>query len=336
MLGYALRRLLLIIPVVVGSVTILFAAFFVLPGGGSKTAELLAGGGQGRAVAAPILANVIKQNGLDQPVYVQYGRYWRKVVQGDLGKSYKTGRSVNEILKQDAPNSIRLATWALILEAIIGIGAGILSAVRKYSFVDGLTTVLTTIFLAVPVFVLGYLLQFGLGVFPVQHDWPGFLRFEVQGIGPNSWALGIIPTGGQWRFLLLPAFTLACVGMAVVARLTRSTMLEVGDADFIRTARAKGASEGSVVFKHTLRNALIPVVTLIGLDLGTLMGSAVLTEKVFSWPGMGSEIADAAAGRDAPVVIGLTIVVIIAYVVINLLVNLSYALLDPRIRYGEK
>ena len=336
MIGYALRRLLLVIPVVLGAVTILFAAFFVLPGGSNKTAELLAGGGNGRSVQPAILENVKKQNGLDKPIIVQYGRYLKKLAKGDLGTSYRNGRSVNDLLKQFAPASLRLAFWALFIEAIIGIAAGILSAVRKYSLSDGVVTVLTTLALAVPVFVLGYLLQLGFAVYPNQHNWPQWLRLEPQRIGPNHWYLGIIPAGDQWRYLVMPAFALACVGTAVVARLTRSTMLEVGEADFIRTARAKGLTERKVVFKHTLRNALIPVVTLIGLDLGTLIGSAVLTETVFSWPGIGSAIADAARGRDAPVVIGLTVVVILVYVLVNLLVDLSYALLDPRIRLDAK
>lgn len=336
MIGYALRRLLLVLPVVLGAVTILFAAFFVLPGGSTKTAELLAGGGTGRSVKPEILANVKKQNGLDQPIVVQYGRYLKHLAQGDLGTSYRTNRSVNEMLKQFAPASLRLAFWALAIEALIGIAAGILSAVRKYSFLDGVVTVLTTLALAVPVFVLGYLLQLSFAVYPNQHSLPQWLRLEPQRIGPNHWYLGIIPAGDQWRYLIMPAVALACVGTAVVARLTRSTMLEVGEADFIRTARAKGLTERKVVFKHTLRNALIPVVTLIGLDLGTLIGSAVLTETVFSWPGIGSAIADAARGRDAPVVIGLTVVVIVVYVVVNLLVDLSYALLDPRIRLDAK
>ena len=336
MLGYVFRRLLLIIPVVLGSVTILFAAFFVLPGGSNKTAELLAGGGSGRSVSPAILENVKKQNGLDKPIYVQYARYIKKLARGDLGTSYRTNRSVNDMLKQFAPASLRLAFWALFLEAIIGIAAGILSAIRKYSFSDGVVTVLTTVALAVPVFVLGYLLQLGFAVYPNQHSWPQWARLEPQRIGPNSWTLGVIPTGDEWRYLVLPAFALACVGTAVVARLTRSTMLEVGEADYIRTARAKGLNEPMVVMKHTLRNALIPVVTLIGLDLGTLIGSAVLTETVFSWPGLGSAIADGARGRDAPVVIGLTVVVIVVYVVVNLLVDLSYAVLDPRIRLDAK
>lgn len=337
MLGFTFRRLLLIVPTVLGTVTILFVAFFLLPGGPNKTAELLAGGGGDRAVSPVTLENVKKQNGLDKPLPVQYGRYIKRLATGDLGHSYKNkNRSINAMVKEKAPASLRLAAWAMIIETIIGIAAGVLSAVKKYSFADGLVTVLTTLALAIPVFVLGLLFQLAFSVYPNQHDWPQWLRLEPARIGPNSWMLGFIPTKDQWRYLVSPAITLACVNTAVVARLMRSTMLEVGEADYVRTARAKGASRWSVVMKHSLRNALIPVVTLIGLDFGTLIGAAVLTETVFGWPGIGSEIATAARGRDAPVVIGLTVVVVVAIAFVTLIVDLSYAALDPRIRLNDK
>jgi ABC-type dipeptide/oligopeptide/nickel transport system permease component len=174
-----------------------------------------------------------------------------------------------------------------------------------------------------------------LGIFPNQHDWPEWARLPVQGIGPNEWTFFFIPTGGQWRYLVLPAVVLASVSTALVARMTRTTMLEVGQADYMRTARAKGLSERQVTFRHGLRNALIPVVTLIGLDVGTMIGSAILTETVFNWPGMGSTIARALEARDAPVVLGLTLTLVLLYVFVNLLVDISYGWLDPRIRYGK-
>jgi oligopeptide transport system permease protein len=332
MLGYALRRLLLVIPVVIGGVTVLFAAFFVLPG---NTAEVLAGGGRGRSVSPTVQRNVEKAYGLDEPLYVQYVDYWKKVATGDLGRSYVTNRSVNEILKETAPASVRLAVWALIIEVILGVLTGIVAAIRKYSLVDALATLATTMALALPVFVLGYLLVYVFSIYVFQHNLPAWMQLEPEGIGDNSWTLLVVPAGDQWRYLIMPAVTLALVGTATVARLTRSTMLEESEADYVRTARAKGAPERTVVFKHTLRNALVPVVTLIGLDLGALIGSAVVTETVFNWPGMGSELARAAQGRDAPVVLGLTIVLIVIYVVINLLVDLSYGFLDPRIRSDD-
>lgn len=333
MVAYATRRLLLIVPVVWGAVTLLFLLFFVVPG---DPVEIIAGGAQGRAVPEAVRENISREYGLDKPMVNQYADYWGRLARGDLGRSYDTRRSVNDILAQTAVNSVRLAFWAIVIECLIGITAGVVSAVRRYSFTDALTTVSTAAVSAVPVFVLGYLLQNMFGVFPFQHGWPDFLRLPVQGIGPNDWRLFVIPVGGQWRNLLLPAVTLASVSTALVARMTRTTMLEVSRADYMRTARAKGVPERRVVLVHGLRNAMIPVVTLIGLDLGTLVGSAILTETVFNWPGMGSAIARALLNRDAPVVLGLTLVLVILYVLINLVVDLSYGYFDPRIRYGKE
>jgi ABC-type dipeptide/oligopeptide/nickel transport system permease component len=330
--GYALRRTLLVVPVVWGAISLLFLVFFVVPG---DPVEVIGGGGSGRAVNAETRAAIEAKYGLDKPWYEQYGRFWSQLAQGDLGDSYKQSRSVNEILGATAPASLRLAIWAVIVEVLIGVTAGVISAVRRYSFLDSLTTVSTTMVVAVPVFVLGYVFQYMLGVYTFQHDFPDWARMPVQGIGPDSWALFFIPTGGQWRYLILPAVTLASVSTALVARMTRTTMLEVMRADYMRTAAAKGLSRRSIILKHGLRNALIPVVTLVGLDLGTLIGSAVLTETVFNWPGMGTTIQRAITSLDAPIVLGLTLVLVVAYVFINLLVDLSYAVLDPRIRYDK-
>jgi ABC-type dipeptide/oligopeptide/nickel transport system permease component len=158
----------------------------------------------------------------------------------------------------------------------------------------------------------------------------------VQGIGPNRWGLFFIPLGNQWRYLILPAVTLASVDTAVVARMTRTAMLEVLRADYMRTAVAKGLSPTKAVLRHGLKNAMIPVVTLIGIDLATLIGSAILTETVFDWPGMGTAIARAIGAFDSPVVLGFSLVIVIAYVFINLVVDVSYAFFDPRIRYGSE
>jgi ABC-type dipeptide/oligopeptide/nickel transport system permease component len=162
------------------------------------------------------------------------------------------------------------------------------------------------------------------------------MQLKTSRIGPDSWFLFIFPTGIQWRHLILPAITLACVSTALAARMMRGSMLEVLRADYMRTARSKGLGERQVIFRHGLRNALIPVITLIGIDFGTVVGAAVLTETVFSWPGIGSKIVEAVGNRDLPVILGLSLVVIIVYVVVNLLVDLSYAWFDPRIRLGER
>jgi ABC-type dipeptide/oligopeptide/nickel transport system permease component len=329
-LAYAVKRTLMVVPVVIGAVSLLFLMFFIVPG---DPVDVLAGE---RAVNVDTRRAVEAKFGLDKPWYVQYAKYWERLAQGDLGTSYRQSRSVNTMLKEKAPNSVRLAIWALVIEVMIGIAAGVVSAVRRYSFVDALTTVSTTMVVAVPVFVLGYLFQYMLGVYTFQHDYPAWARFPVSGIGGDNWYLFFIPAADTWKHVVLPAITLASVSTALVARMMRTTMLEVLRADYMRTAAAKGLSKTQVVFKHGMKNAMIPVVTLIGLDLANLIGSAVLTETVFSWPGMGTTIATAIGALDSPVVLGFTLVLVVAYVLINLLVDLSYALFDPRIRYGSE
>jgi ABC-type dipeptide/oligopeptide/nickel transport system permease component len=325
---YILRRTLLVIPVVFGAISLLFLAFFIVPGDPIQT---MAGE---RAVTPQIRQNIEEKLGLDQPWYVQYGRYLNRLIHGDLGESYRSSRDVNEILGNAAPASLRLAFWALIVEIIIGIAAGLLSAVKRYSFVDALTTVTTTMVLAVPVFVLGYLLIYMFAVYSFQKGFPEWARFPAQGIGPNRWAFFVIPLGDQWRYLLMPTIALASVQTALVARMTRGSMLEVMRADYMRTAAAGGLLRRTILLKHGLKNAMIPVITLIGLDLASLIGSAILTETVFNWPGIGSSIAQALTFLDAPIVLGLSLVLVLAYVLINLLVDVSYAFFDPRIRYG--
>ena len=171
---------------------------------------------------------------------------------------------------------------------------------------------------------------------PNKRGWPEWMALRTSGLGPDTWWAWVVPTGEQWRYLILPAVTLACVSTALAARMMRGSMLDVLRADYIRTARSKGLGERSVVLRHGLRNALIPVVTLIGIDFGVVIGAAVLTETVYSWPGIGSRIVEAVDERDLPVILGLTLVVIIAFTVVSLIVDISYAWFDPRIRLGEK
>ncbi len=335
MISYAARRLLLLAPVVAIGLTLLFLLFFANPAeDADERAQRLAGGS--RAPSEEVIQNIKDRYGMEDPLLTQYTDFWGRTLRFDLGESYQNNRSVNEILGDTAAASLRLTFWALLVEVVIGIAAGVLSAVRRYSFADGLVTVSTAAVSAVPVFVLGYVLQQAFGVFPNQNDWPEWARLKVQGIGPDTWAFGVIPTGDQWRYLVLPALVLASVSTALVARLTRATMLEVSRADFMRTARAKGLTERQVVYSHGLRNALIPVITFIALDIGNLFGSAILTETVFNWPGIGSTVAEAARFRDAPVVLSLTMLLLVGYVIVNLLVDLAYAVLDPRIRYGQE
>jgi ABC-type dipeptide/oligopeptide/nickel transport system permease component len=331
MTSYILRRLLLIIPTVFLALSFLFFLFFTLPG---DPARLIAGGAD-RSIDSGVIERINDRYGLNDPILTQFTDYWQRTIKWDLGESFLNRRSVNDILGEKAVNSIRLGIWAIIIEIIVGISVGLLSALRRYSIGDKVTTILTAAASAIPVFVLGFFLQWLFAVQPNKWGWPEWARLRTQGIGPDSWTLFFIPTGEQWRYLILPAITLASVSTALAARMTRGSMLEVMRADYMRTARAKGLTERGVVLKHGLRNAMLPVVTLIGIDFGTVIGAAVLTETTFSWPGIGSEIANSVVQRDLPVILGLTLVVVIAFAVINLLVDISYAWFDPRIRMGK-
>jgi ABC-type dipeptide/oligopeptide/nickel transport system permease component len=331
MTSYIIRRLFLIIPTVFLALSFLFFVFFALPG---DPASLLAGG-EDRVVDPGVVERINDRYGLDDPIMVQFKDYWARTVTWDLGESFLNRRSVNEILGEKAVNSLRLGIWAIIIEIIIGISVGILSALRRYSFSDRLTTIVTAAASAVPVFVLGFVLQYLFAVQPNKLGWPEWARLRTSGLGPDTWTFFFIPTGEQWRYLILPAITLASVSTALAARMTRGSMLEVLRADYMRTAKAKGLGERTVVVKHGLRNAMLPVVTLIGIDFGTVIGAAILTETTFSWPGLGSEIANAVGSRDLPVLLGLSLAVVIAFALINLLVDVSYAFFDPRIRLGR-
>ncbi len=330
--SYIIRRVLLIIPTVFLALSFLFFLFFTLPG---DPVNLIAGGGD-RTIDPGVLERIEQRYGLDDPVPVQFVNYWKRTVTWDLGESYVDRRSVNEILGDKSVNSLRLATWAIIIEIVVGISVGLVSAMRRYSLVDRLTTIGTAAMSAVPVFVLGFLLQYAFAVYPNLHDWPEWFRLRTSRLGPDDWTFFFIPSSvEQLRHLILPAVTLASVSTALAARMTRGSMLEVLRADYMRTARAKGLRERDIVARHGLRNAMLPVVTLIGIDFGTVIGASVLTETVFSWPGLGSEIARSVIARNIPVALGLTLAVVLAYTIINLLVDLSYAWFDPRIRLGQ-
>jgi oligopeptide transport system permease protein len=333
MTSFIIRRLLQIIPTVFVALSFLFFIFFLLPG---DPARLIAGGAE-RNVDPGVLERVNERYGLDDPILTQFTDYWQRTVQWDLGESFLTNRSVNEILGEKAVASLRLAIWALIIEIVVGIAVGLLSAIRRYSIGDRVTTILTAAASAIPVFVLGFVLQYFFAVLPGPNKWafPEWAQLRTSGIGPDSWTFFFIPTGEQWRYLILPAITLASVTTALLARMTRGSMLEVLRADYMRTARSKGLGERDVVLKHGVRNAMLPVVTLIGIDFGTAIGAAVLTEFTFSWPGLGSEIVTSVQQRDLPVILGLTLAVVLAYALVNVVVDVSYAWFDPRIRLGK-
>lgn len=319
MLLYIGRRLLQFIPVFLGVTLILFLLTRVVPG---DPIELLAGE---RAADPLVVERMREAYGLDKPIPQQYVDYLGKIFQGDFGRSIATRREVTEIFREKYPYTVKLALVAIGIEIIIGIGAGIISAVKQYSFWDVSVTLSTSILVSLPVFWLGMLLQFFFGIW--LKEWTNGAFYL-----PISGASGSFP---DWVYLILPGITLAAVSTAYAARIQRSQLLEVNSQDYVRTARAKGLTDRAVLWRHSMKNALIPVVTFVALDLGAMLSGAILTETVFNWPGIGYTIFQSINKRDWPVVIGSTIIVTLVFMVINLVVDVSYAFLDPRIRYGR-
>jgi|JI10StandDraft_1071094.scaffolds.fasta_scaffold61942_4 oligopeptide transport system permease protein len=327
---FIVRRLFSLVITLLGGFALLFILFFALPG---DPATKIASNNGSKNASPQVVANVEKRLGLDKPIYEQF---WNRLTDTVTlsGESYTTREPVSDMVKQRLPASLRLAIFAMLIEASIGIGSGVLSARRRGSIADTITTFAAVIAGAIPVFVLGYLITLVTGVYAFEHHWPEWARFPAisNNYDPSQWYLFIIPNGTQFELLIQPAIVLASVSTAIVARLTRTTMLEAQTADHVRTARAKGLSDKVVSRKHVLRNALIPVVTFIGIDFGTIIGFAILTETVFQWPGLGSKVATAAGQSDLPVVLALSMVVMLIYGLANLAVDISYAKLDPRIR----
>ena len=308
MYGYVIRRLLLAIPVLIGVSILVFAIIRFIPG---DPARAIAG-----VHASPeYIEQVRRELLLDEGLHVQYYVYMTNLLQGDLGRSTFTNRPVTVELAQRFPNTMVLAVTAMVIASIIGMSAGIVSATKRYSLFDNFSMLAALVGVAAPVFWLGVMFQ---------------LLFSVQ--------LGWLPSGGigTWKHLVLPALTLGLATAALLARITRSSMLEVLGQDYITTARSKGLIERVVINKHAFKNALIPVVTVIGLQFGTLLGGAVLTETVFSWPGIGRLMVDSILARDYPVVQGAVLLLAVFFVMINLVVDIIYAFLDPRISYGTK
>lgn len=314
MTQYIIRRILLVIPVLLGASILVFIALRLAPG---DPAVAIAG-----ELATPeIKAQVRKEMGLDQPLPVQYAIYLAKVLQGNLGKSIKTGSPVIEEILAKLPNTILLATTSLMVAATIGILLGVLASVKPYSWIDGGSMTMALLGVSMPVFWLGLMLMAFFAV--LLPRWLGL----QEPIFP--------PTGsGTWQHLVMPTITLAATSMAILARMTRATMLEVLRQDYVRTSRAKGLHERAVVFRHALRNALIPVVTIMGLQFGILLSGAVLTETVFAWPGIGRLLVDSISYRDYPMVQGVILFIAVGFTFVNLAVDVLYAFLDPRIRYS--
>lgn len=260
--------------------------------------------------------------GLEDPIIVQYGRWLGRLVQGDLGRSIQTRVRVGPELQKKFANTLWLTTAALLLTVAAGVLVGVLSATRRGSLADRVLTVLTLIGVSMPIFWLGIMLML---LFSLQLRWlPSAGMYSPRGGG----------FGDLLIHLILPAITLATASVAVVARMTRSTMLDVLGQDYVRTARAKGLAERLVIYRHCLKNAMVPVITVAGVQVGYLLGGAVLTETVFSWPGLGQLLLTAIGARDFPMVQGATLLAATAITLVNLVVDLLYAVLDPRIRYA--
>ncbi|MGH2776035.1 MAG: ABC transporter permease [Actinomycetota bacterium] len=303
---YVTRRLLEIIPVFFGVTFLIFAMVFGLPGDPLRRLS-------GEKPLPPAVQRELQEEyNLDDPLLVQYGKYVAGIVQGDFGQTFQ-GRPVSEILVEKFPVTARLALLAFGFEAFLGILAGILAGLRKGSFVDNLVLVSTIVVVSIPVFVLGFLGQL---VFGAELGW-----FPVAGIRDG------------FQSYLLPAMVLGSLSLCYIARLLRASLGENLRADYVRTATAKGLSRGRVVGRHTLRNSLIPIVTFLGVDLGLLMGGAIVTETIFNIPGIGREVYLGVIGQEGALVVGIVTAGVLVFIFANLFVDLLYALLDPRIRY---
>lgn len=339
MAKYILKRILQFIPVFIGVTMILFAMKAIVPG---DPVQVLTGG---KRVSPETEMQIRIANGLIEtdadnnpifdaegktiptPIWKQYLMYMNGLLHGDLGSSYARNMKVTDIFAQKYPYTAKLALVAICIEAIVGIGSGMVSAIKRYSFWDVFVTLVTSILVAMPAFWLGMLLQLFFGVF-LKNVTGGAFYLPISGAGGSSSEFQ------SWMHYILPGVTLAAVSTAYAARIMRSQLLEVMNQDYIRTARAKGLSRRAVILHHALKNALIPVVTYIGIDFGSMLAGAILTETVFNWPGVGFEIYRAVTQRDWPIVMGGVTLIVIVVMIINLLVDISYAFLDPRIRYG--
>jgi peptide/nickel transport system permease protein len=329
---YILRRLLLAIPVFIG---VTFVAYAMLLMTGDPTGALA-----GEHATPELRAAIRERYGLDDPIYVQYGRFIYQLVQGNLGTSIMTRTPVITELKLFLPATIELALAAMTIAVIVGLPLGVIAGYKHNSFVDLNTTILALVGVSMPIFWLALML---LWVFGLKLGW-----FPTTGrIDPtielntitNLFVLDSILTinfealKSSLHHLALPAIALATIPTAFIARMTRSSMLDVLNAEYIRTARAKGVLEITVVNRHALKNAMLPVITVIGLQTGFLLAGAILTETIFAWPGMGRWIVNAIVARNFPVVQAGVLVFAIIFVFVNILVDISYAWFDPRIRY---
>jgi len=307
MLSFLIRRLLQTVPTVLAVVMLVFVLFSVVPGSIASTMS--------DDVDPQVELRLKQQLGLDDPVYVRFGNYIAKLATGDFGTSFRTREPVTSMIAKRAWPTLQLIFTAMALSVVVGVPLGFIAALRPGGLVDTLAMVVAVSGLSIAKFWLGLMIMY---VFALKLGWlPSF------GYGD-----------GSLKYLLLPAVTLGVSPMALFARTTRAAVLEIMSADFVRTARSKGMSETRVVKWHVMRNALVIILTTVGLQFGGLMGQAVVVEKLFSWPGIGSLLVDSVLQRDIPAVQGSILVVVLAFLAINLLIDLLYGVIDPRIRYA--
>jgi ABC-type dipeptide/oligopeptide/nickel transport system permease component len=308
LIQYVLRRLIGTVPVLFGVTLVVFAMTWVTPG--DPVVALLGESAQG--ISAEAREDLRRELGLDQPWPVQYLSYVGGLVQGDLGTSIRSRRPVLVEVTDRLPATAELAIAGLAIAVVLGVSLGVAAALKRRTWVDAAAIAVALIGVSVPVF------------------WSGFLLMMVF-----SLELGWLPASGRgdWRNLILPATTVGIASAAFIARITRGAVLETLGQDYVRTARAKGLRDRVVVVRHALRNALLPIVTVVGLQLGSLLGGAVLTETVFAWPGVGRMLVDAIIARDLPLVQGTVLVISLLFILVNLAVDLSYAAINPRVRY---
>lgn len=305
MAGYIIKRLLLAFPTIFGVIFIVMLTIELVPG---DPAELMLG----EHATKEAVQNVRTALGLDKPLLTRYFLYLKNLAKGDMGRSIRENRAVTKEISDVWPATLELTIAAMAIAILIGITVGILSAVKPNSYFDNLNRIISLFGLSMPVF------------------WTGLVLIVIF-----SFWLRLLPIGGigSFRHLILPAFTLSLPSIAMISRMTRSSLLEVLQEDYVRTARAKGLSKRAVILRHALKNALIPIVTLSGLQMGQLMGGAILTETVFAWPGLGRLMVRAIFARDYILLQGAVLVFALAFVLINLIVDISYSFLDPRVSY---
>jgi len=330
---YITKRLLMLIPVLLGASILVFSLIHLAPGDPARTIA-------GEHASIQTIERIQEKYGLDKPLPTQYWLWLKQALQGDFGRSIVSNEYISREIWDRFPNTVELTLFSMFIAIIIGVVAGIVSASRQYSLLDYSFMGVALFGVSMPVFWLGIMLMMIFGVYLRWFPIGGRISIMVSFTRITGFYLLDSVMAGNWeafisalRHLILPAIALGTIPMATVARVTRSSMLEVLRQDFIRTERAKGLSERMVIYKHAVRNALIPVVTVIGLNFGLLLAGAILTETVFSWPGLGRYVVKAVQMRDYPAVQGCVLFFAFIFVIVNLVTDIIYVYIDPRIKY---